>query len=172
MAAVAVVISIAFLVYRLCAASAKVHLDQESSGSDRPPLVIPRHPLQHLEIDTCLQRGRFGQIWKGTLDREEVAVKVFSAAQRHHFLNEREIYSFPYMDHSSLLRFYGSDEREMDGVLQYMLVFSFVPLGSLCGYLKNNVVDWATLCKMCYSTASGLAHLHSDITKGGKIIIV
>ena len=50
---------------------------------------------------------------------------------------------------------------------QYIVVMSYVPLGTLTQFLKENSIDWFTLCRMYLSTASGLAHLHSDIVKGG-----
>ena len=77
------------------------------------------------------------------------------------------------MEHDNLLKFYGVDERlSQDGMMQYMLVMSYAPLGCLMGYLKTNTIDWATLCKMCYSLARGLSHLHTDARKGGKSVYI
>ena len=53
---------------------------------------------------------------------------------------------------------------------QYIIVMSYVPLGTLTQFLKENSIDWFTLCRMYHSTASGLAHLHSDIVKGGRTL--
>ena len=65
-------------------------------------------------------------------------------------------------------RFYGAEERIGENSMpQYIIVMSYIPLGTLTQFLKENTIDWFTLCRMYHSTASGLAHLHSDITKGG-----
>jgi hypothetical protein len=54
------------------------------------------------------------------------------------------------------------------GSLQYLVVTTYEPLGSLTDYLKHNTVDWATACRMCHSIAAGLAHLHTESHDGGK----
>lgn len=73
------------------------------------------------------------------------------------------------MDHDGLVKFYGADERiSQDGTAQLMIVMAYIPLGSLCSYLKNNVLDWPTMAKMLQSVSKGLSHLHTDIQKGGK----
>ena len=35
--------------------------------------------------------------------------------------------------------------------------------GSLCDFLKANVLSWHQLCRIAYSMASGLAHLHEEL---------
>ena len=71
----------------------------------------------------------------------------------------------------NLCRFYGAEERIGENSMpQYIIVMSYVPLGTLTQFLKENTIDGFTLCRMYHSTASGLAHLHSDIVKGGKCV--
>lgn len=41
-------------------------------------------------------------------------------------------------------------------------------LGSLCDFLKSNVVTWDELCKIAQTMASGLTHLHEELPKYGK----
>lgn len=36
-------------------------------------------------------------------------------------------------------------------------------------YLRNNSIDWNTLCKMGGSIARGLAHLHNDYQGTGRL---
>lgn len=65
--------------------------------------------------------------------------------------------------------FSGVDERvNLEGNIEYLLVFSFAPGGTLTDFLQNNIVDWATFGRMGLSIAKGLAYLHTDIHKGGK----
>lgn len=65
--------------------------------------------------------------------------------------------------------FAGYIEREsLDNCVEYLLVLSYAPNGALQDYLRTNVLDWPTFCKMSLSVARGLAHLHTDVRKGGE----
>ena len=73
------------------------------------------------------------------------------------------------MEKDSLPRFYGASEQiDPEGQATYIIVLNYIPSGSLTNYLRENVLDWNTMSKMLYSVASGLAHLHTDIRKGGE----
>jgi hypothetical protein len=66
--------------------------------------------------------------------------------------------------------FAGYIEREsLENCVEYLLVLSYAPNGALQDYLRTNVLDWPTFCKMSLSVARGLAHLHTDVRKGGKL---
>lgn len=63
----------------------------------------------------------------------------------------------------------GVDERvSMEGSVEYLLVLSFAPGGTLTDFLRTRTVDWSIFCKMGLSMVKGLAYLHTDIRKGGK----
>lgn len=63
----------------------------------------------------------------------------------------------------------GCDERAgPDGGTELLLVLSYAPLGCLQDYLRHTAPDWTMFCRMSSSIASGLAHLHTDIKKGGR----
>lgn len=135
-------------------------------------------------------RGRFGTVWQGSMGEQDVAVKIFSSHHHGYFQNEKDTYSLPFMEHSSLLHYYGnhfwkfkkkfcamieflkisgSDERmTLDGNMEYLLVFSYAPGGTLRAFLQHHVVDWLTFCKMSLSVVKGLAYLHTDVRKGGE----
>lgn len=51
--------------------------------------------------------------------------------------------------------------------MEYLLVLSYAPNGCLQDYLTDNVLDFPTFCKMALTVAKGLAHLHTDVIKGG-----
>lgn len=120
---------------------------------------------------TCLVgQGRYGSVWKGTLQDRDVAVKIFPAHHRQYFLNERDIYCLPFMDCAALLSYFGCEERpSVEGGLQYLLVLSYAPNGCLQDYLRTHTLDWATFCRMSQGVARGLAHLHTDVRKGDKV---
>ncbi|XP_050405943.1 bone morphogenetic protein receptor type-2 [Patella vulgata] len=163
---VALVTIVVYFLYRVLVTSKRVSMDSLNIMEAAPP---PNITLEDLKLSCNVNRGRYSEVWKGLLNDQEVAVKIYPANYKQHYLNERSIYSLPFMEHENLLQFYGSDERlSQEGNMQYMLIFNYIPIGSLSGYLKHNTVDWPTLCKMCISFTRGLAHLHNDITKGGK----
>lgn len=132
-----------------------------------------------LKMDTLLHRGKFGEVWRAVLDGHgSVCVKVFNASQSQHalFLNEREIYSLPLMQHEAVVRCLAAEERRAGGggtlSAQYVIVMEYHPLGSLNSYLKGakGGLTYQVLCSMCHSIAAGLGHLHLEIlgsTLGG-----
>lgn len=62
----------------------------------------------------------------------------------------------------------GCDERtNLEGHAEYLLVLSYCPTGCLQDYLNENVLDFQTFCKMASNVAKGVAHLHTDLIKGG-----
>lgn len=73
-------------------------------------------------------RGRYGSVYKGSLDERPVAVKVFTYANRQNFVNERSIYRIPLLEHDNIARFIVGDERlTADGRMEYLLVMEYYP---------------------------------------------
>ena len=161
------VIALSYLMYRLLLGSHKQPYEPEHLVEALP---TPMMDLEQLKLCSLLSGGRYGDVWKGTLYDTDVAVKLFMPVQKQYFINERDIYSLPHMDHPALLRYYGSDERmNQDGVVPYsIIVMDYVPRGTLCHYLKEQTFDWNQMCRLGLSAASGLAHLHTDILVGGE----
>ena len=126
--------------------------------SPSPMTNLP--PIQLLEIKA---RGRFGAVWKATCLSEIVAVKVFPIQDRNSWANEREIYNLPHMNQDNILRFIGTEKRGEGLDQELWLITEFHELGSLCDYLKGNVITWKELCGIALSMAKGLAFLHEDI---------
>ncbi|XP_014216049.1 bone morphogenetic protein receptor type-2 isoform X2 [Copidosoma floridanum] len=127
------------------------------------------YTVDHLKLSTIVDQGRYGSVWQGSIGDEEVAVKIFPGHHQNYFLNERDLYCLPFMEHPSLLYYYGSDERvSMDGNVEYLLVFSYAPGGTLTEFLRCHTFDWMTFCKMSLSVVKGLAYLHTDVRKGDK----
>lgn len=73
-------------------------------------------------------RGRYGSVYKGSLDERPVAVKVFSYTNRQNFVNERAIYRIPLLEHDNIARFIVGDERlTTDSRMEYLLVMEYYP---------------------------------------------
>jgi len=124
-----------------------------TSGSD----------LDGLKIDVAISHGRYGDVYHGWLGASEVAVKILNVAQYRCFTNEYQVLTLPLMHHANIVEFRGCrDETLSGGERRLMIVTTYEPLGSLTEFLKHKTVDWMTLCRMCHSTAAGLAHLHTE----------
>ncbi|XP_067130626.1 bone morphogenetic protein receptor type-2-like [Centruroides vittatus] len=137
---------------------------------EAPPPTTPIFDLDSLKIQDVIGQGHYGSVCEGSLHNQTVAVKIFNVQNKQYFLNERDIYTLPFMDHPSLPKFLGSEERiGSDGKLEFLLVLTFAPLGCLHDYLVKNVIDWPTLCKMAQTITKGLSHLHTEIKKGDKL---
>lgn len=110
-------------------------------------------------------QGRYGSVWRGIIEEQEVAVKMFPAHHRNYFLNEYNIYKVA-GDSVALLKFYGGGERVLvsGGSTEYLLILN-LEQQCLQEYLKNCIIDLETLSKMSLGIAKGLAHLHSDLGK-------
>lgn len=66
----------------------------------------------------------------------------------------------------------GADERiNLEGNIEYLLVLSFASGGTLVDFLRSHTVDWLMFCKMSLSIVKGLAYLHTDHHKNGKVLI-
>lgn len=104
-------------------------------------------------------------MWRGVVDDQEVAVKVFAAHHRNYFLNEHEMYKIS-GENTALLKCYGGGEYVMvpGGPTDYLLILS-IEMESLNEYLKNHTYDLGGLSKMSLGVAKGLAHLHTDLGK-------
>ncbi|XP_021698350.1 bone morphogenetic protein receptor type-2 [Aedes aegypti] len=126
--------------------------------------------VDNLKLVSMIGQGKYGTVWKGIVNEQHVAVKIFTAQQRQYFLNEKDIYSIPLMESPALLSYFGCDERRtMDDRIEYLLVLSLAPLGCLQDWLTDNRMPFGVFCRMGKSVANGLAHLHTEIRKGDII---
>lgn len=110
------------------------YFDFELHSNEPEPSVFVYHLASatiHTWIIFFLQligRGRYGSVYKGSLDERPVAVKVFTYANRQNFVNERSIYRIPLLEHENIARFIVGDERlTADGRMEYLLVMEYYP---------------------------------------------
>ncbi|XP_026789129.3 bone morphogenetic protein receptor type-2a [Pangasianodon hypophthalmus] len=126
----------------------------------------PSLDLDNLKLLELIGRGRYGTVYRGSLDERSVAVKVFSSVNRQPFVNERSIYRL-LLDHDNITHFLETEERVgTDGQPEYLLIMDFYPHGSLCTYLSTRTVDWLSCCRLVISVTRGLAYLHTELVKG------
>ncbi|CAM6121953.1 unnamed protein product [Calypogeia fissa] len=109
-----------------------------------------------------LGEGGFGQVYKGTIDGNLVAVKMLKIGSKQgerQFRAEVDIISRVHHRHLvSLVGYCISDNHRL-------LVYRFVPNGTLEEALHGEgkpCMNWATRMKIALGTARGLAYLHED----------
>jgi len=134
-------------------------------GDDTPasPPTAAHIPVNLIEIKA---RGRFGAVWKGQMMNDMVAVKIFPLQDKQSWLSEQEIYKLPQMVHENILKFMGIQTRGENLQMEFWLVTAFHEQGSLCDFLKGNIINWEDLVKISLSMARGLAHLHGEFSSG------
>lgn len=59
------------------------------------------------------------------------------------------------MNHENILQFLGAEHRGNENQLhsEYWLVTAYHDRGSLCDYLKANIITWSDLCHIALSMA-------------------
>ncbi|XP_035375722.1 bone morphogenetic protein receptor type-2 isoform X2 [Electrophorus electricus] len=162
---VAVLFVALFFGYRMLTGDRKQglhNMDMMEAAVSEPSL-----DLDSLKLLELIGRGRYGSVYKGSLDERPVAVKVFSYTNRQNFVNERAIYRIPLLEHDNIARFIVGDERlTPDGRMEYLLVMEYYPHGSLCRYLSLHALDWVSCCRLAHSVTRGLAYLHTELLRG------
>ncbi|XP_049797443.1 activin receptor type-2A [Schistocerca nitens] len=157
----AVAIAVLYYVYRQRNLS---HFNEVPIAEPHPlPQLSPIldfRPIQLLEIKA---RGRFGAVWKAQYKNETVAVKIFPPQDKESWAAEYEVYRLPRISHEAILQFVGVEKRGDNLQAEYWLITAFHERGSLCDYLKSNLVTWPELCRIAESMARGLMHLHEEI---------
>ncbi|KAI9534594.1 hypothetical protein NQZ68_012827 [Dissostichus eleginoides] len=159
----AVVIVALFLGYRMMKGKQKHSLWAE----DEMEAANTAEDLKLLEL---IGRGRYGTVFRGSLNERCVAVKLFSSANRQSFTNERSIYGLPLLQlHDNIARFLAADERtNAEGRAEFLILMEYYPHGCLSSYLSHHTVDWSTCCRMTHGVTRGLAFLHTELHRAGE----
>ncbi|PAA67851.1 hypothetical protein BOX15_Mlig028938g1 [Macrostomum lignano] len=136
---------------------------QTGSGSGLP-ILLPRTVAREIEHRELIGQGRFGQVYRSEWRNDPVAVKIFSSRAESSWSTEGHMYELPGMRHDSILGFIAIDNIDIGLETQLWLITDYHANGSLQSYLTRCTVDQHTMARMLHSIASGLAHLHSEIT--------
>lgn len=138
------------------------HSITSGSGSGLP-LLIQRTLAKQISLMECIGKGRYGEVWRGIWQGENVAVKIFFSRDEASWKRETEIYSTVLLRHENILGYIGSDMTSRNSCTQLWLVTHYHELGSLYDYLNRATLDPLHVIKLCLSAVSGLVHLHTEI---------
>lgn len=138
------------------------HSLTSGSGSGLP-LLIQRTLAKQISLAECIGKGRYGEVWRGILHGESVAVKIFFSRDEASWTRETEIYSTILLKHENILGYIGSDMTSRNSCTQLWLITHYYSMGSLYDYLQKTALTLNQLMKICLSIANGLVLLHSEI---------
>ena len=117
-----------------------------------------------MALKECVGKGRFGEVWRGRWRGENVAVKIFSSRDEKSWFRESEIYQTVMLRHENILGFIAADNKDEVTWTQLWLVTDYHQHGSLFDYLSKNTVSPDTCIAMARDIATGLTHLHLEIS--------
>ncbi|XP_076829624.1 activin receptor type-1 [Brachyhypopomus gauderio] len=138
------------------------HSCTSGSGSGLP-FLVQRTVARQISLVECVGKGRYGEVWQGQWQGENVAVKIFSSRDEKSWFRETEIYNTVLLRHENILGFMASDMTSRNSSTQLWLITHYHENGSLYDYLQRTPVDTADGLLMGASVASGLVHLHTEI---------
>ncbi|EPQ03419.1 Activin receptor type-1 [Myotis brandtii] len=138
------------------------HSCTSGSGSGLP-FLVQRTVARQITLLECVGKGRYGEVWRGSWQGENVAVKIFSSRDEKSWFRETELYNTVMLRHENILGFIASDMTSRHSSTQLWLITHYHEMGSLYDYLQLTTLDTVSCLRIVLSIASGLAHLHIEI---------
>ncbi|XP_075447288.1 activin receptor type-1-like isoform X1 [Ascaphus truei] len=132
------------------------------SGSGLP-FLVQRTVARQITLVECVGKGRFGEVWRGMWQGENVAVKIFSSRDEQSWFRETEIYNTVLLRHENILGFIASDMTSRNSSTQLWLITHYHNSGSLYDYLQSTTMDSEGCLQLAVSIICGLVHLHVEI---------
>uniref|UniRef100_A0A8C5QWA2 receptor protein serine/threonine kinase n=1 Tax=Leptobrachium leishanense TaxID=445787 RepID=A0A8C5QWA2_9ANUR len=132
------------------------------SGSGLP-FLVQRTVARQITLVECVGKGRYGEVWRGFWQGENVAVKIFSSRDEQSWFRETEIYNTVLLRHENILGFIASDMTSRNSSTQLWLITHYHDNGSLYDYLQRNTLDSESCLQLAFSIICGLVHLHVEI---------
>ena len=140
-------------------------LEESYSGSGAGnPLLVQRSIARQVSLVECVGKGRYGEVWRGHWIGDNVAVKIFSSRDEKSWFREAEIYQTVMLRHENILGFIAADNKDEVTWTQLWLVTDYHQHGSLFDYLSRHTVTPVQMIEMAMSIATGLTHLHLEIS--------
>ena len=132
------------------------------SGSGLP-FLQQRTVARQIHLGECIGSGRYGSVFRGTWQGEELAIKIFSSRDEQSWTRETEIFNTVLLRHDNILGFFASDMVSSGTSTELWLITHYHSNGSLHDYLQITELNQEEALKLSYSTVCGLVHLHTEI---------
>lgn len=128
-------------------------------------MLTQRRFAKDITLHCEIGGGRYGQVWKGAYNGDEVAVKIFNTRDEDSFLREMRIYSTECFGHDNILRYIDADCTSRNACTQHWLVTQYHRRGSLYDFLNvpGSSLTAQETFNLLFSALKGLVHLHNDI---------
>ncbi|VDN10659.1 unnamed protein product [Dibothriocephalus latus] len=145
--------------------SLRALLDATGSGSGSGlPLLVQRTVARQVQLEERIGEGRYGEVWRGTWQCDQVAAKIFSSRDENSWAREIQIYQTVMLRHANILGFIAADNKDNGLSTELWLITEYHRLGSLYDFLQSHALNAYALIRMASSIVNGLAHLHMEIT--------
>lgn len=145
--------------------SLRALLDATGSGSGSGlPLLVQRTVARQVQLEERIGEGRYGEVWRGTWQCDQVAAKIFSSRDENSWARETQIYQTVMLRHANILGFIAADNKDNGLSTELWLITEYHRLGSLYDFLQSHALNAYALVRMASSIVNGLAHLHMEIT--------
>ncbi|MGH0186909.1 UNVERIFIED_CONTAM: hypothetical protein FKN15_022936 [Acipenser sinensis] len=128
-------------------------------------LTSPRLDLTNMVLHQVINRGRYAELWKGSLEGVPVVFKLYPSGGCRCYDNESAVYGLALLRHPSIALFLGEGESGQSG--ERVLVLELAQHGSLRVFLSQHCSDWAGTVRLALSLCQGLSFLHSEIHRDG-----
>lgn len=152
------------LVIIICRSTKKSEPELAPLSPSGPGYSSNLHNVDNLKLCAMIGQGKYGTVWKGMINEQAVAVKIFPSHYKQYFTNEKDIYTSNLMKNPCLSEYYGCDTRRtMNDNIEYLLVMSLAPYGCLQDWLIENTCSFDVFTKMAKSVAHGLSYMHTDL---------
>ncbi|KAF8722945.1 hypothetical protein HU200_022085 [Digitaria exilis] len=149
---------------------------QLSSSSQRPHKALRVFTFQELSRAHMLGEGGFGCVYRGTVRGAavdeprrsvvDVAIKQLGRkGLQGHKEWMTEVNVLGVVDHANLVKLIGYCAEDDERGMQLLLVYEFMPNGSLADHLSARsprVASWGMRLRVALDTARGLKYLHED----------
>ncbi|CAM0942726.1 unnamed protein product [Alopecurus aequalis] len=138
------------------------------------PLSLLEDITSRFSYDLEIGRGGFAVVYKGILGNGTVAVKRLYNDQMDEKIFHREIKCLMQVKHKNAVRFLGycadrqgnmarwDGEYVMADVHKRLLVFEYIPKGSIYKYITDERREWEVCYKIIKEICEGVQYLHDN----------
>lgn len=103
----------------------------------------------HFAFNPISNENDFQILCQGLL----LTIKCDDFQEKQSWYSEQLIYQQPDMDHPNILHYIGVEQHGDNLQAEFWLITAFHEKGSLCDWLKANIVSWPDLCRIAESMA-------------------